>query len=244
MRALLCPASLKGACSATAAAAALARGFGRGGGEAVELPVADGGEGTADAMHAALGGEWRQEVVSDPLGRPVPARWLRLPDGRAVIESAAAIGLPLLAPRRAGPAGRLEPRPRGARPGRAAGRSERARGRSWRERYGRRRGRAAAGAGGLARPDDRPLRRSDASHGRCSPLRPAERSNAGRRARARATRSRRSTTYARSQTFPGAGLRVGSEPRSRLSERRSCPVPRRCSISSGSRSAHEDAAWS
>jgi glycerate kinase len=35
-------------------------------------------------------------VVSDPLGRPVPARWLVLPDGRAVVEAAAAIGLPLL----------------------------------------------------------------------------------------------------------------------------------------------------
>ena len=35
--------------------------------------------------------------MSDPLGRPVPARWLVLPDGRAVIEAAAAIGLPLLA---------------------------------------------------------------------------------------------------------------------------------------------------
>jgi glycerate kinase len=63
----------------------------------VELPVADGGEGTVDAFHAALGGDWREEIVSDPLGRPHPARWLALPDGRAVVEAAAAIGLPLLA---------------------------------------------------------------------------------------------------------------------------------------------------
>jgi glycerate 2-kinase len=35
-------------------------------------------------------------VVSDPLGRPVTACWLALPDGRAVVEAAAAIGLPLL----------------------------------------------------------------------------------------------------------------------------------------------------
>jgi glycerate kinase len=69
-----------------------------GGGEAVELPVADGGEGTADVLHAVLGGEWRETVVSDPLGRPHPARWLVLPDGRAVVEAAAAIGLPLLTP--------------------------------------------------------------------------------------------------------------------------------------------------
>ena len=97
MRALLCPASLKGVLSATDAAAALARGVRAAGGEAVELPIADGGEGTADALYAVRGGKWRDAVVSDPLGRPVPARWLVLPDGRAVIEAAAAIGLPLLA---------------------------------------------------------------------------------------------------------------------------------------------------
>ena len=47
---------------------------------------------------AALGGEWRRAWVSDALGRPVEARWLRLPDGRAVVESAEAIGLWRLAP--------------------------------------------------------------------------------------------------------------------------------------------------
>ena len=63
-----------------------------------ELPVADGGEGSCEVLELALGGEWCDAVVSDPLGRPVPARWLLLPDGRAVVEAAAAIGLPLLAP--------------------------------------------------------------------------------------------------------------------------------------------------
>ncbi|HJR94307.1 MAG TPA: glycerate kinase [Gaiellaceae bacterium] len=98
MRALLCPASLKGVLSARGAAAALARGVRAAGGEAMELPIADGGEGTADALHAALGGTWHEAVVSDPLGRPHPATWLVLPDGRVVVEAAAAIGLPLLAP--------------------------------------------------------------------------------------------------------------------------------------------------
>ncbi len=97
MRVLLCPASLKGVLSARDAAAALARGVRAAGEEGVELPVADGGEGTADALHDALGGEWRTAIVSDPLGRPVSARWLMLPDGRGVLEAAAAIGLPLLA---------------------------------------------------------------------------------------------------------------------------------------------------
>jgi glycerate kinase len=96
VRALLCPASLKGVLSAPAAAAALARGLA--GAETTELPVADGGEGTAAVFEAALGGTWHQTSVHDPLGRARTARWLRLPDGRAVVEAASAIGLPLLAP--------------------------------------------------------------------------------------------------------------------------------------------------
>jgi glycerate 2-kinase len=59
--------------------------------------VADGGEGTAEVFERALGGTWRAVEVHDPLGRPVKARWLVLPDGRAVVEAAAAVGLPLLA---------------------------------------------------------------------------------------------------------------------------------------------------
>ena len=55
--------------------------------------MADGGEGTAEALRTSLGGEWRTAVVSDPFGRPVEARYALLPDGRAVVEAAAAIGL-------------------------------------------------------------------------------------------------------------------------------------------------------
>jgi glycerate 2-kinase len=95
-RALACPASLKGVLTAAAAAAALAEGLRRRGVEAVELPVADGGEGTAEVLAAALGGEWRTATVSDPLGRPVQARYLLLPGRSAVVESAEAIGLSLL----------------------------------------------------------------------------------------------------------------------------------------------------
>ncbi len=62
------------------------------------LPIADGGEGTGEALAAALGGNFLEAEVSDPLGRRVHARWLVLSDGRAVVEAAAAIGLPLLAP--------------------------------------------------------------------------------------------------------------------------------------------------
>jgi glycerate 2-kinase len=93
VRALACPASLKGVLSAPAAAAALARGLREGGAEAEELPVADGGEGTAEALWLALGGDWHESEVHDAFGRPRRARWLRLPDGTAVVEAAAAIPL-------------------------------------------------------------------------------------------------------------------------------------------------------
>jgi glycerate kinase len=66
--------------------------------EAEELPVADGGEGTAEVFAAALGGGWRTAPASDPVGRPVEARYLVLEDGSAVVEGAEAVGLRLLAP--------------------------------------------------------------------------------------------------------------------------------------------------
>ena len=105
LRALACPASYKGVLCAFAAAEALCEGLRAGGCDAVALPVADGGEGTAEVLCRALGGRWLEAEVSDPLGRPVPARWLVLPDGRAVVEAAAAIGLPLLAPDERDPLG-------------------------------------------------------------------------------------------------------------------------------------------
>lgn len=98
IRAVASPASLKGVLSPADAAAHLAAGMRRAGIAADEVPVADGGEGTAAVLHAVLGGAWHTAVVSDPLGRPVAARWLLLPDGTAVVESSAALGLPLLAP--------------------------------------------------------------------------------------------------------------------------------------------------
>lgn len=61
--------------------------------DADALPVADGGEGTLDVLHAALGGEWRDVDVHDAFGRPHRARWLALRDGTAVVEAAEAIPL-------------------------------------------------------------------------------------------------------------------------------------------------------
>ncbi len=97
MLALACPASLKGVLSPLDAAAALADGVRRvPRWEVEELPVADGGEGTAEVLAQVLGGEWRAAQASDPLGRPVTARYLILPDGTAVVDSAEAAGLGLL----------------------------------------------------------------------------------------------------------------------------------------------------
>lgn len=61
-------------------------------------PIADGGEGTLDALLDARGGERRRRRVSDPLGRPVDAEYGILSDGTAVIEMAAASGLHRVAP--------------------------------------------------------------------------------------------------------------------------------------------------
>jgi glycerate kinase len=83
VRALASPASLKGVLSADDAAAALAEGLRRGGAEAAEVPVADGGEGTLDVLHGALGGDRRDG-------------WLELPHGVAAVESAEVIGLGLV----------------------------------------------------------------------------------------------------------------------------------------------------
>ena len=65
--------------------------------EVVKVDVADGGEGTMDALQRTLGGQKIWLEVSDPLGRPVRASYVILEDGTtAVVEMAAASGLTLL----------------------------------------------------------------------------------------------------------------------------------------------------
>lgn len=65
--------------------------------EIVELPMADGGEGTVEAVLQAHKGEMVQTRVQDPIGREMLASYGWLPEQRlAVIETAAASGLPLL----------------------------------------------------------------------------------------------------------------------------------------------------
>jgi len=97
-QAVACPDKFRGTLSAAAAAAAMARGLRTAGfDDVIEVPLADGGEGTLDALLAARGGSRRAASVTGPLGAAVDAEWGRLPDGTAVIEMASASGLVLVA---------------------------------------------------------------------------------------------------------------------------------------------------
>ena len=64
--------------------------------EVVSIPVADGGEGSVDAFLQALGGEKVTVKAQDPYGQEIDSFYGILPDGTAVIEMAAAAGLPLV----------------------------------------------------------------------------------------------------------------------------------------------------
>ncbi|MBB1196088.1 glycerate kinase [Curtobacterium flaccumfaciens] len=99
MRIIVAPDSFKGTATAASIAAAVRAGWltERPDDDVVLVPMADGGEGTLDAFETAVPGAVRVPVtVTGPAGTPVDTHWLRLPDGRAVVELAATSGLPLL----------------------------------------------------------------------------------------------------------------------------------------------------
>lgn len=106
MHILVAPNAFKKSLDATAAAAAISRGF-----QASRLtctctafPVGDGGDGTAGLITSHLQGELVPVVVSDPLGRKITSRFGLIDGGRtAVIEMADAAGLRLLQPRELNP---------------------------------------------------------------------------------------------------------------------------------------------
>ena len=96
MKVVCAPDSYKEALSAVGAAAALARGV-RGvlpSAEVVELPVADGGEGTTETLMAALGGQLIAVEITDALGRPRTAElgWVAS-ERLAVVDVAQGAGL-------------------------------------------------------------------------------------------------------------------------------------------------------
>src|SRR4051794_29237619 len=107
-RLVLAPDSFKGTASAAEAAEALARGWlsVRPGDQVSAVPLADGGEGTIDALAAAVPSARRMRLTVDgPLGEeghgPVDAEWLLLPgtagsEALAVVELASASGITLL----------------------------------------------------------------------------------------------------------------------------------------------------
>ena len=91
---LCCPDKFRGTLTAREAAAALAAGVRRAGRGAIELPLADGGEGTLDVL-CPEATQRRTARVTGPLGDPVDAEW-GLRDGTAVVEMARASGLALV----------------------------------------------------------------------------------------------------------------------------------------------------
>ncbi len=103
MRVVVAPDSFKESIGAIEAAAALAEGLRRGWPalEVVEVPMADGGEGTTAVLLRALGGELRKVPVTGPMGEQVVATVALLEGGRtAVLEMASAAGLSLVPPPR------------------------------------------------------------------------------------------------------------------------------------------------
>lgn len=95
MQVLVAPDSFKGTFTAPQVADAIGAGLRAGGREVSLCPVADGGEGTLEALGVPLGLELVDVEVSDPLGRPIRAAY-GLGDGVAVVEMAAASGLALV----------------------------------------------------------------------------------------------------------------------------------------------------
>ncbi|MDR3671099.1 MAG: glycerate kinase [Holophaga sp.] len=99
MRIVVAPDSYKGSVSALGVAQAMERGIHAVFPEAevLKVPIADGGEGTVEALVAATGGRLQFTEVPGPMGEPVRAQWGVLGDGQtAVIEMASASGLPLV----------------------------------------------------------------------------------------------------------------------------------------------------
>ncbi len=91
---LVAPDAFKGTLTAGEVARAIARGLDEAGVPVDLCPVADGGEGTLDVLAPALKAQIRTATVSDPLGRPVEAKF-GIAGGTGIVEMAAASGLRL-----------------------------------------------------------------------------------------------------------------------------------------------------
>lgn len=100
LRVVIAPDSFKGSATAHEVAEAIAEGWRsvRPDDRLMLIPQADGGEGTLDAVAAAVPGSVRHPVgmVTGPDGQPTPGEWLELPDGTGFVELAQMSGLPLM----------------------------------------------------------------------------------------------------------------------------------------------------
>lgn len=109
MRVVIAPDSFKGSLSSNQAAAAVERGILRAAAKAdrkleiTKIPIADGGEGTVEAIVTGAGGKIIPARVLDPLGREIDSFFGILPDRTGVIEMAAASGLSLIKPEERNP---------------------------------------------------------------------------------------------------------------------------------------------
>lgn len=101
MKVIIAPDSFKDSLSALKVAQAIAKGWQEvfPHAETMLCPMADGGEGTIEAVLEACGGQWREKTVVGPLGQPVQAKWGWLEKQRiAIIEMAQASGIQLVPP--------------------------------------------------------------------------------------------------------------------------------------------------
>jgi glycerate kinase len=101
MRLLLALDKFKGSLTAKQASQAILRGLRRAGfdGPINVCPIADGGEGFTESIFTALGGEWKELLVSDAQGRPIPAKYALIQRNEkrvAAMEMSAASGLALV----------------------------------------------------------------------------------------------------------------------------------------------------
>ncbi|PWJ11350.1 glycerate kinase family protein [Ruminococcus flavefaciens] len=98
MKVLIAIDSFKGSLTSLEAGRAAERGILRAmpNADVTVKPLADGGEGTAEALITGMGGRTQSVTVHDPLGREITAEYGIMPDGTAVMEMAAAAGLTLL----------------------------------------------------------------------------------------------------------------------------------------------------
>ena len=106
MKIIIAPQGFKGNLTALEVSRAISRGIKQVTPDAVNVivPMADGGEGTMQALVDAIGGNIISVEVTDPIGERITARWAMLSDGvTAVIEMAEASGLDLVPPEKRNP---------------------------------------------------------------------------------------------------------------------------------------------